>query len=335
MDQHMTSGERPDMHRKPAIGVDIHVTGGLIGNGGGRCPVCGSETRTSELIGGWGAWLVCQECTLEFAWPLELNQEPTRLFQDAYEGGTALNAAKDFVDRVRLREAILKKPSLWFWTPAFEMTIQWLKENLRNGGQVLEVGCGLGFMLHELRNRGFEVKAIDVAKAAVDLNRRDGFKVWHGTVNSLPDDFGEFDAVVSMFMLHHLTDPLGFVRLLRRRWPKAIVSVAQYGPSNIDPERSRPPRTLTRWNRTSISKLMKIAGYDPRVLVLPSTGAELSVFKAIQRSEVIQLALDKIEVPLVVFRTNMRLMNEVFSKIATSRRKEGYVLLAFGRPVQH
>ena len=207
----MTSGERPGMHEKPTIGVDTHVTRGLIGNGGGRCPVCGSETRTSELIGGWGAWLVCQECTLEFAWPLELNQEPTRLFQDAYEGGTALNAAKDFVDRVRLREAILKKPSLWFWTPAFEMTIQWLKENLRNGGQVLEVGCGLGFMLHELRNRGFEVKAIDVAKAAVDLNRRDGFKVWHGTVNSLPDDFGEFDAVVSMFMLHHLTDPLGFV----------------------------------------------------------------------------------------------------------------------------
>jgi SAM-dependent methyltransferase len=203
---------------------------------------------------------------------------------------------------------------------------------LGDGRTVLEIGCGLGFMLHELRNRGFQVQGADVAKIAVDLNRQEGFTVWHGNVDSIPEDVGDFDAVVSMFMLHHLPDPLGFVQRLRQRWPDAFLSITQYGPTNYDPVRTRPPRTLTRWNKQSLSKLLEIAGYETQVLELPSTGAEKKAFNTIQGSKVVHRILGKVQAPPALFQANMYFMNHLLPKIAGSLRMEAFVLQAFGRP---
>ena len=120
------------------------------------------------MIAGWGKWHECPRCTLEFADPLRLPSNPESLFTDAYLGRGKVNEAADFRNRTRIRKAIIGEPSLWFWTPAFRLTIDWVKERVSQGDAVLEIGCGLGFLMHELRTQGVQVLGVD---AAVDAHR--------------------------------------------------------------------------------------------------------------------------------------------------------------------
>src|SRR5438132_7974927 len=161
--------------------------------------------------------------------------------------------------------------------------------------------------MHELRTQGVQVLGVDAAQSAVDLNRQDGFRVWHGNADSVPPEFGNFRAIVSMFMLHHLVDPVRFLRSVKEKWPEAEFAISQYGPSNVDPARSIPPRTLTNWNKLSLTTALRNAGYDATVLEVPSTGAETRPLTRIQTSKGVQVAVNKITVPFWVFRTNMRI----------------------------
>src|SRR5713226_7399291 len=77
---------------------------------------------------------------------------------------------------------------------------------LAPGSQVLEIGCGAGFMAVALAQRGFRVQAIDAAEAMVELARRhaaesgttDLLSVDLGDVYSLAFDNGFFDLVIAL-----------------------------------------------------------------------------------------------------------------------------------------
>ena len=220
------------------------------------CPVCNSNTKALRDAPGWGEWRQCEECTLEFAYPLRLGRDPLEFFDGAYRGHIKQSAMEDFAQRVRQREVLVHKlndPTLWFLTPAFQDVLDWLRQRCKPGSTVLELGCGLGFFLHTLRREGFQAVGLDVAQTVVDLNRRDGFPVWHGRVQTVPDGWVTPDALVSFFMLHHLDDPLSFLKTVRERWPNVPLAIAQYGPSNLSDERSSPPRTLIRWNKEALA----------------------------------------------------------------------------------
>ena len=227
---------------------------------GAPCPVCGTPSNTLAPAPGWGTWLVCRSCGLEHVIPREMPATPVELYGDAYEGRRDENAMEEFHERVAQRRALLPHPELWFWTPAFDEAIAWAA-SLAGGDPVLEIGCGLGFALHAMRDRGMRPTGLDVAELPVKLNRDDGFAVWHGTLDTLPADWERPAVVLGFFMLHHLADPLGTLRLIRARWPAAAVAFAQYGPSNRDAVRSSPPRTLTRWSASSLARLLAEAGY--------------------------------------------------------------------------
>ena len=175
-----------------------------------HCPVCVYDAERMAPVPNWGFWWRCGSCRLEFVQPMRLSKSPQVLFESAYRGGMHENAMDEFRRRVTQRSSVLKEPSLWFWTPAFGRVFEWLEVRLKPGATVLELGCGLGIVLHELQGRGFKVHGLDVAELAVNLNRNDGFPVWHGPLESMPDDWmAKPDAVIAFFMLHHLEDSAG------------------------------------------------------------------------------------------------------------------------------
>src|SRR5437867_4125822 len=188
-----------------------------------HCPVCVYDAERMAPVPNWGFWWRCGSCRLEFVQPMRLSKSPQVLFESAYRGGMHENAMDEFRRRVTQRSSVLKEPSLWFWTPAFGRVFEWLEVRLKPGATVLELGCGLGIVLHELQGRGFKVHGLDVAELAVNLNRNDGFPVWHGPLESMPDDWmAKPDAVIAFFMLHHLEDPIRMIRDVSRRWPNAL-----------------------------------------------------------------------------------------------------------------
>jgi SAM-dependent methyltransferase len=295
------------------------------------CPICGAETIHGEVAPSWGEFRRCTSCTLEFAYPLQRGQDPRDLFDDAYQGRVTTNAMEDFGRRVSQRHVILDElgePQLWFWTPAFEQVLSWLKRHYPPGSTVLEIGCGLGFFLHALRNEGFRATGLDVAETVVEINRKDGFSVWHGPIESMPDGWVQPEAVVAFFMLHHIEDPLSFLRTIRERAPRAGLALAVYGPTNKGEAASFPPRTLIRWNATALATALRRAGYDPIVQDIASTGAENGPVRWART------ALGRTAQIPWLYRLGKRLERLVLQRLPADARQESYVVLALAKPAQ-
>ncbi|MBA2720828.1 MAG: methyltransferase domain-containing protein [Chloroflexi bacterium] len=264
---------------------------------------------------------------MEFVEPRRLARPPALLFDAAYRGTEHGGGFDDFAHRVRQRDALLVDPTLWFWSPAFSETMNWLRSWVPDGRPILEIGCGLGFFLHALRREGFAPVGLDVASMAVELNRKDGFAVWHGTLDTMPEGWVEPAAVVVFFMLHHVEEPLQLLQDIRSRWPQARVALAQYGPSNVRPHSSEAPRNLTKWNATALREAFERAGYEVEVRNLASNGTEGN-FLVAWRSALFEFL---IRVPSV-YRGAKRVLDPVVSRLARRIKQEAYVLLAFAEP---
>jgi SAM-dependent methyltransferase len=294
-----------------------------------NCPVCGSRSAYVTDVPGWGQWRQCYECTLEFAHPLRLGYDPMVLFNDAYQGKVQKSAMTDFCMRVDQRRVIigeLDDPSLWFWTTAFYDVLSWLKQHFRAGSTVLELGCGLGFFLHALRKEGFRAVGLDVAQTVVELNRGDGFDVWHGPVESMPAGWIQPDVVVSFFMLHHLEDPLKFLRTVREKAPTAPLAIAVYGPTNKGMAASLPPRTLIRWNAQSLARALTLAGYKPRMHEVQSSGVEHRLFRRIRKTLSRSMRLPW------VYQIGKQAERYIIRRLPKQIRYDAYVILAFAEP---
>jgi SAM-dependent methyltransferase len=261
-------------------------------------------------------------CTHVFADPLELPKDAKTMFSDAYRGDERRSAMDDFAERVKQRDALLQDPSLWFWTPAFGQLLDWAKERAQRG-RVLEIGCGLGFFLHAMRRADLDPVGLDVAELVVELNRKDGFEVWHGTVDSAPTEWGAPDVVVAQFMLHHVVEPVRFLTEIRSRWPRRPLGLAVYGPTMVDPARSSPPRTLHRWNARSLEEALSQAGYRAEVNEIASTGIESDSLSSVRGIQKRLLGHPRL------YRIGKRMSQRVLPLVLKRKRQAAYVLTAY------
>lgn len=79
---------------------------------------------------------------------------------------------------------------------------------LRNGSRVLDIGCGKGYLLHELLQLepGLLVEGLDISKHAL-LEATELIRpklAMHDVRNKLPYDDKQFDLVISLGALHNL-----------------------------------------------------------------------------------------------------------------------------------
>ena len=74
------------------------------------------------------------------------------------------------------------------------------------GLRLLDVGCGTGHHLAQLRQRGFDVSGVDGSEEMITLARDNnpGVPVRQGDVEALPFDSGTFDVVLCIEVLRYL-----------------------------------------------------------------------------------------------------------------------------------
>ncbi|NQW12294.1 MAG: methyltransferase domain-containing protein [Alphaproteobacteria bacterium] len=86
-----------------------------------------------------------------------------------------------------------------------------IQEHGNGGKRVLEVGCGLGGLLADLADRGFEPLGVDLATAAVEAVRERGFTAHAGAFDELVSAGtivpGSVDAVLFVNVLEQTFDP--------------------------------------------------------------------------------------------------------------------------------
>ena len=93
--------------------------------------------------------------------------------------------------------------------------------------RVVEIGCGDGALLAELRSRGFggELRGFEVSDEAARLARERGFDVGVFDGTALPVDDGAFDLAILSHVLEHVHEPARLLREAGRVAGAVVVEV--------------------------------------------------------------------------------------------------------------
>lgn len=208
----------------------------------------------------------CPADGLIFADPMSLPGEPHALFSAAYSGRVAEAEMRMFHHRLVWRRDLLSLPaaSSQALAPVHHAALAYIRDVVPPERLVLDIGCGSGLFLQSVVDAGHRVAGIEVAAPAVAFLRESDFSVFHGTVEEVPAGLFQPALCTSFFVLHHLTDPLGFLATIRTRFPGArlVLTEHYFGPR---PARfstlNVPPRRLTAWSPESLSLALQKSGF--------------------------------------------------------------------------
>jgi SAM-dependent methyltransferase len=94
----------------------------------------------------------------------------------------------------------------WGWLASLvaRRRFGWAPRGLPKGGKLLDVGCGDGVFLLDVRDAGWDVSGLDISPTAVRNARRLGLNVDLGSVEDHPLEPGGYDVVRMWSVLEHV-----------------------------------------------------------------------------------------------------------------------------------
>ncbi len=137
--------------------------------------------------------------------------------------------------------------------------------------RALEVGCGEGVIAGKLQERFEDVVALDLPDAGLrrEWKAYEGPRFLHADAHALPFEDGQFDLVVAVEVLEHLTDPIkGLHELARVARRHLVVSVPRepiFRSCNLVAGRyvkdlGNTPGHLNHWSKRSFRRLVATVG---------------------------------------------------------------------------
>ncbi len=156
-------------------------------------------------------------------------------------------------------------------------------------GRLLDLGCWVGFLMAEARERGWETLGVEPSEFAGGYARdRLGLDVVTADLSDAPLPAHAFDAVAMGDLIEHLTDPAGALARIRTLLaPRGIVWMAVPDAGSRIARRmgrrwwSVIPTHVQYFTRVSITALLRRSGYE--VLALTTTPKAFTVGYYLQR----------------------------------------------------
>jgi len=94
-------------------------------------------------------------------------------------------------------------------------SVRWL--DAREGGRLLDVGCGNGSFLDKMRHLGWEVAGVEPDGEAVAVARkRFGLEIFKGSLDEAGFSDESFDAITMNHVIEHVPDPIELLKECRR-----------------------------------------------------------------------------------------------------------------------
>lgn len=141
----------------------------------------------------------------------------------------------------------------------------------RGEGRLLDVGCGPGRLLQELREQGWNVSGVDFSTLAVERAHSVGLNVKQGDLMSAAFKDNAFDVVLFNHSLEHMYDPIKTLqeayRILRPGGALVLylpnagsVEARLFGKWWVSWDL---PRHLLHFDRKTVERLVTTVGFEP------------------------------------------------------------------------
>ncbi len=143
-------------------------------------------------------------------------------------------------------------------------------ETLPKVTKVLDLGCGTGEFLFELKKRGCQVFGLDFDRDAIKIAKQ-RFGLENIYALSFQDffkkeDLPKFDIITFFEVLEHLSDPLEFVKNVKKLLkPSGKIVLSTPFRERMLPNLNSwdfPPHHFTRWNKEAILNLFSKQGFS-------------------------------------------------------------------------
>jgi SAM-dependent methyltransferase len=140
---------------------------------------------------------------------------------------------------------------------------------VRAGMPLLDVGCGDGLLLQNLRALGWDVEGVEPDATAAEAARARGITVFNGSIEDARLPAQKFAAVTMSHVIEHLPDPARTLAEVRRvlRPGGQLVVMTPNASSILHRVFGRdwfpldPPRHLLLHSPTSLNRLLDQAGF--------------------------------------------------------------------------
>lgn len=233
------------------------------------CPVCSSKNINKSKLSGLKTYedhcfdlMHCNHCDLEFWIPLKIipevySDEYLDNYKDIHSGNTGLGINMNL----------------------------FISNNSNSNGSLIDIGCGNGLFINEMRSRGFDVKGVDLDEKSVEYCKKLNLDVYNKNLEEFivehPEFNAAFDYITFFEVLEHQDNPLEFLTIAKgmlKPGGKIAFSVPDrekittkmfklYG-RLLDPnkliaitKRDFPPHHFLWLNRKVLSYLLRQAGF--------------------------------------------------------------------------
>ncbi|MBN1898908.1 MAG: class I SAM-dependent methyltransferase, partial [Spirochaetes bacterium] len=174
-----------------------------------ECFLCGNKkfiplyTVPDRHYGAKGHFHIsqCKNCSLVFLNPMPGKEDLNRLYpQDSYYS---------------YQNFLQKKKSWKYRLERFFIRIE-TKDPLLEPGKLLDIGCGSGSFLYDMRKKGWETFGVEISKNACDTGKRSGLNIFCGTLAEARFKKDQFDYIRSNHSFEHMVDPNRTLEEMRR-----------------------------------------------------------------------------------------------------------------------
>ena len=165
------------------------------------CPACGSTRRRPRFRGKGCRFVTCRDCALVYQNPQPLFDDLKGRYGQAYFQYELANEANFH----RLMELGLADVDFAGRTAGFPP-----------GRRFLDVGCATGRLLEAMRERGWQVRGVDLCPESAAYGRNRGVQVFTGTLEQARFAAASFQAVHFSHLIEHVPSPRALLAEVRR-----------------------------------------------------------------------------------------------------------------------
>ena len=148
----------------------------------------------------------CDNCGLVYLWPVPSEEDEARFYAEEFEKymSKRSSAGQEWLGAEKHAKAneenVVRRMKV-------------LKDDVKPGMDILEIGCSSGFMMEAFNKAGLNPVGIEPSKLFLLYLKEKGYKAYE-SVKELKKNIEkkEFDRIVHFFVLEHIRDTEGFIR---------------------------------------------------------------------------------------------------------------------------